>query len=360
MFKHMAASKLYVWMLPNVWVASKGIGGTSKHIQGASTCTYTTYRKPCFVKHTGGVHMPHTYGCIHNVWIPHMFEHPCMFGCSHKLCCLLCVVCPLYSLDNPHMFTCFHIFGWCLDAPLGIHNNMKGCFVHTYSGHVYMPPNIGVPKHTGLVCQTYVWRASICLAVPLYVWVMPNIWWHPNHTGGASKYNEGASKHIGGSKHTEGIQMCGGIWTPPQSDKACFICVVYVQQTSKHLPGTYGGIQTYRRVSKHGGHPNIQGLSKHMGVIKTYRWVHPNKWGHPNILEGVQTYAGIETYRGLSKHKGGIQTYRGCIQINGGHPNILGVSKYMGASKHTGGCLNIKGASKHTGGYPNISGGIQT
>ena len=29
--------------------------------------------------------------------------------------------------------------------------------------------------------------------------------------------------------------MYGGIWTPPLSDKACFLFVVYVQGTSKHM-----------------------------------------------------------------------------------------------------------------------------
>ena len=35
-----------------------------------------------------------------------------------------------------------------------------------------------------------------------------------------------------------GSQMYGGIWTPPYSDKACFLWVVYVQGTSKHM-GAY-------------------------------------------------------------------------------------------------------------------------
>ena len=73
-----------------------------------------------------------------------------------------------------------------------------------------------------------------------------------------------------------GIQMYGDIWTSPQSDKACFLFVVYVLQESKHLPNihrgnqTYGSVQTYRRhpnigVPKlTGGYPNT-GASKHTG-----------------------------------------------------------------------------------------------
>ena len=44
---------------------------------------------------------------------------------------------------------------------------------------------------------------------------------------------------------TGGMQMYGGMWTPPLSDKVSFLCVVYVQGASRH---------------------------------------HPNIWGHPNIL----------------------------------------------------------------------------
>ena len=44
---------------------------------------------------------------------------------------------------------------------------------------------------------------------------------------------------------TGGMQMYGGMWTLPLSDKVSFLCIVYVQGASKH---------------------------------------HPNIWGHPNIL----------------------------------------------------------------------------
>ena len=80
--------------------------------------------------------------------------------------------------------------------------------------------------------------------------------------------------------------MYGGIWTTPESDKACFLGVVYVQGASNHHPNisgiqTYGGVQAYRGYPNIQGHPNIQGgiwgASKHTGD-------HPNIWGHPNIL----------------------------------------------------------------------------
>ena len=130
--------------------------------------------------------------------------------------CFLCVVIVQQASKHhpntwghPNIWECPHIF--------------RGC------------PNIGVPKHTG---------------------EYPNIWGHPNiqegvQNGGIQTYRgypnicgiqtyRGASKYMRGIQTYGGIQMYGDIWTPPQSDKACFICVVYVQQTSKHLPNMWG------------------------------------------------------------------------------------------------------------------------
>ena len=73
-------------------------------------------------------------------------------------------------------------------------------------------------------------------------------------------YTYGAFKHTGGnigaSKHTRGIQ-------------------------------TYGGIQTYREVSK-------QGAFKHTG-------------GHPNMWASKHT-GDASNHMGASKHTGGVQT----------------------------------------------------
>ena len=181
-----------------------------------------------------------------------------------------------------------------------------------------------------------------------------------------------------------------GIWTPPQSDKACFLSVVYVQQASKHLPNihlgiqTYGSVQTYRRHPNIGvlkltgayiwGCPNKQGASKCMGGIWTppqsdkacflfvvyadiqtsskHTQGHPNIWECPNIQE-VSKQRSAQTYRGLSKHWG-IQTYKGCIQI------YAGIQIYGGVQ--TWGHSNIQGAIQRYGGtqayreHPNIWG----
>ena len=59
--------------------------------------------------------------------------------------------------------------------------------------------------------------------------------------------------------------MYGGIWTPPSSDKAFFLSVVYVQRASN--------------IIQH------MGASKHMGDVQAYR-------GHPNIGDTL-TYRGI-------------------------------------------------------------------
>ena len=128
----------------------------------------------------------------------------------------------------------------------------------------------------------------------------------------ASKHM-GASKHTGdhpniwgASKHIVGILMYEGIWTPTWSDKACFLCVVYVQQLSEHHQNIQGASE-HRRASKY------MGQSKHTGGCL-------NILGCPNIQEA-------------SKHTGGIQTYVGCL-------NIWKASKYLG-------CPNIQGAFLH-------------
>ena len=111
-----------------------------------------------------------------------------------------------------------------------------------------------------------------------------------------------------------------------------------------------GGTQTY------GGHPNIQGVSKHGG---TSDHTEGSKWGKPNIWTTSKHTGGVQTC-GASDHtegskQGGTQTYRGIP--------THGVSKHIGASKHTGDHpniwwhpniwqqLNIQGASKCMGAY---------
>ena len=163
--------------------------------------------------------------------------------------------------------------------------------------------------------------------------------------------------------------MYGGIWTPPQSDKVYFLCVVYVQQASKHLPNIWGHPNIWE-VSKHMGvSMHIQGASKHTGCpniqgsIQTYTRV-PKHGGNPSIQGVIQTYWVIQTYRGGSKYIGGVQTWghpniQEGVQIYEGHPNIQGVSKHMVASKHTGGCPNIW-QYPNIWGHPNIQRSMQT
>ena len=111
-----------------------------------------------------------------------------------------------------------------------------------------------------------------------------------------------------------GASKCvGSMWTPPQSDKACFLLVAYAQQASKHL-------QTY------------MGVSKHMGV-SAYTGGCPNIWGHPNIQGASKHTGGIQTYVGVSKHMGAIWTYGG-IQTYAGHPNIWGCPNKQGTFLH--------------------------
>ena len=129
---------------------------------------------------------------------------------------------------------------------------------------------------------------------------------------------------------------------------------------------TYGGFQTWG-VSKHEGHPNIQGASRYMGAyghslsVTKYAFFVLCMYGGIQTLSkhtgGVQTSkdVGIQTYRGCIQTYEGIQKYRGCPNIKWaskhmdavqtwGHPNIQGVSK------HTR-CIHTYGASKCMGAY---------
>ena len=141
---------------------------------------------------------------------------------------------------------------------------------------------------------------------------------------GVSKCTE-ASKHMGHSN------VWGHIGTLSLTKHAFFLLYMYSRHpniwgASKHM----GGIQTYRRVSKHGRHTNIHGViqtyraSKHTGVSK---YMGPSKcmgaYGHPLSLTKhvlfvlymysrnpniFQTYGGIQTYGSVHTYSGGIQT----------------------------------------------------
>ena len=94
--------------------------------------------------------------------------------------------------------------------------------------------------------------------------------------------------------------------------------------------------------------PNIQEASKHTMGVQPYRG-HPKTYrGHPNI-KGVSIHMGASEGNGTSKHmehpniqwasKWGIQTCRGCPNIWGcpnvwGHPNIQGAYEHRGAYGH--------------------------
>ena len=113
---------------------------------------------------------------------------------------------------------------------------------------------------------------------------------HPNIQESISKHTEGESKH------------------------AIF---VYLNMYSRHLnirgdPNIWGHMDTPYEVlnrmlslccvSKHRGHPNIWGASKHMGLSKAYREAskhmgYPNIQGdHPNIWQAPQHTGGHFKY----------------------------------------------------------------
>ena len=150
----------------------------------------------------------------------------------------------------------------------------------------------------------------------------------PKHTAGCS--NIWGCLNMRGIQTYRGHPNIWGIWTLPKCDKACFLCVVYVWGASKHYLNIQGcpniegvhqniwGMQTYmgcpnkRDIQTYGwcpniwGHPNIQGVSKHIGSIQTYRGC-PHIWGHSNIQGTIQTFGGIQTYE-ASKCMGHMDT----------------------------------------------------
>ena len=129
---------------------------------------------------------------------------------------------------------------------------------------------------------------------------------------------------------------------------------------SKHTGGvqTYGGIQRYRGPPKHMRHPNVWGIWTPLSVTKHAFFVACMYRGNPNIIQtcrgcpnilwaskhmgGVQTYRRVSKHIGTSKHmgvsthirdpniQGGIQTCRGCVQTYEVHPNIHEASKIWG------------------------------
>ena len=109
---------------------------------------------------------------------------------------------------------------------------------------------------------------------------------------------------------------------------------------------TYGASK-HSGVSKHEGHPNIQGASKCMGAyghslsVTKHAFFVLYMYGGIQTLSkltgGVQTskHVGIQTNRGASKHMRASK-HTGDVQAYGSIQTYRGPSKHMGASKHTG------------------------
>ena len=168
----------------------------------------------------------------------------------------------------PHTFAC----------PLYMHNTKKTCFVrlrgclyatiHLDTLYVWMPPCLDGPLYVWtppIFALFHMFGCSLCLDTPLYGW-MPHMFGHPPvcldalHMFGCPTVCLDAAKCMVASKGMRDIQTYGrclniqghpNVWEVygyPQSGKACFLCVVYVQQASKHLANIHGGIQTYGSV----------------------------------------------------------------------------------------------------------------
>ena len=164
-----------------------------------------------------------------------------------------------------------------------------------------MPPYIWIPP----VClgAPHMFRCHLMFGCPPYVWLCHCMFGCCHTFGIRGIQTYWGCPNIQGHLNIWSIQMYGGIWTPPQSDKACLLCDVYVQQASKHLPYIWGHPNIWKCLHLFGGHPNI-GVPKCNG-------------------ESIQTY-GASKHRGRCPNMGGIKTYRG-LSKHMGHPNIQGV-----------------------------------
>ena len=123
-----------------------------------------TQHKEGMLCQTKGVFIFHLY-----IWMPPVcLDVPCMFRCP-------------ISLDTPHV---------CLNAPICLDGSL----------YVWMPPYVLTPPclHSPICLgapvfgHPSVWLDAptcldtpVCLdalhmfGCPLYVWMLPNVWWHP-------------------------------------------------------------------------------------------------------------------------------------------------------------------------------------
>ena len=236
-----------------------------------------------------------------NIWeCPHIFRGHPNIG-----------VPPVYTQHKESMLCQTKGVSICpmhLDAPISLDTPI--CL----NGPLYVWMTLYVRVSPMFECPLYAWTTPICLDAPIYlddVWMPPVYTQHkesmlcqtkgvsicPIHVDapiclgalcmfGCPTVCLDAAKCMVASKGMRDIRTYGGVQTyrvsskcmeayaHPQSKKACFLCVVYLQQASKHLPYIWGhpnigvpkytgeypniwGIQIYSRVSKHGGIPNI-------------------------------------------------------------------------------------------------------
>ena len=180
-----------------------------------------------------------------------------MFRCCHMFGCIPCMFEYPICLDAP-----IYLGAPCLDTPL----------------YGQMPPHVWPPPCM-FGCPPYVCLSPVCLDAPQIY---------------------GTSKGMRGIQTIWGVQTYGGhpsVWGAYghmlRLTKRAFFCCIYtagIQTSSKHAQGA----SKHMGVSKHNRrHPNI-GVPKHTGVIQTLGheniqgmhpniWWCPNIWGHPNI-----------------------------------------------------------------------------
>ena len=308
-----------------------------------------------------------TYRGNPNVW-GHM-DNPLVWQSMLSLCCVCMGASKHYpNIQGVSKHVAIQTYRGCIKTYGGIQTyrgcpNIKGGIqtygccpnmegIQTYRVH----PHIwGHPNVFGHMDNPLVWHSMFSMCCVCTGGIQTS----PKHTTGYSNI-WGMSKHEG-HPNIQGESKCMGAYGHSLSatKHAFFVLCMYggIQTLSKHT----WGVQTC-------GHPNIQGM-------------HQNIWWHPNIQGSIQNIWV------LSKH-GGIQTYRVhphiwghmdtplvwhsmlsmCCVCTGGIQNITQtynrVFKHMGVSKHDrhpniGGIQTYRGCP-HMWGHSNIKGAIQT
>ena len=120
------------------------------------------------------------------------------------------IICPPYIWTPPYVqrILIWYLFSYIIKCFPTLEVDMGGS---SGLGCVQMPPMFIYPCMFG--CCLYVWMPPICLDTP-----------DIQTYGGIQTL--GGVQTYGGIQTYRGCTNVWGIWIPPKSDKACFLCVI--------------------------------------------------------------------------------------------------------------------------------------